>query len=196
MKRVAAILLAVSELDTAANCGRLAAVGLVCNLAIRWHRSCEAAIPLLLLAYLLLVLATGSEVFRPNRHGFWFTFGVGWLHVAFFSSLLFFQLSLDLSFALFLLLMTGGWEFLALGELLWPRRLAPPLMIFGFLAGVFIFHLASDPAIGVSAGAFSSFFTRVVVPFDLLILPLLGLTWAVRRPRNVAAAARSADDSP
>ena len=31
--------------------------------------------------------------------------------------------------------MTGGWEFLALGELLWSRRLAPPLMIFGFLAG-------------------------------------------------------------
>ena len=183
MKRAAAILRALFELDPAANCGRVAAVGLICNLAIRWHRSCEAAIPLLLLAYLLLVLATGGEIFRPNRHGFWFTFGVGWLHVAFFSSLLFFQLSLELSFPLFLLMMTGGWEFLSLGELLWPRRLAPLMMIFGFLGGVLIFYLAPDSAAGVPTEMVEAFFRRLFVPFDLLLLPLLGLAWkrAMRR---------------
>ena len=188
MKRAAAILRAVSELDPAANCGRLAAVGLICNLAIHWHRSCEAAIPLLLLAYLLLVLATGCEIFHPNRYGFWITFGVGWLHVALFSLLIFFQLSVDLAFPLFLLIMTGGWEFLSLGELLWPRRLTPPLMVVGFLAGVLIFYIAANPAAGVPAEAAAAFFARLFIPFDLALLPLLGLAWrrAVRRLRNVA----------
>ena len=187
MKRAAAMLRAVSELGSAANVGRVAAVGLVCNLAIHWHRSCEAAIPLLLLAYLLLVLATGGEIFRPNRHGFWSTFAVGWLHVAFFSSLLFFQLSLELSFPLFLLMMTGGWEFLSLGELVWPRRLAPLMMIFGFLAGVLIFYLAPDSAAGVPTEVVETFFARLFIPFDLLMLPLLALSWkrAVRRPAKL-----------
>ena len=188
MKRIAAIRLALSELGSAANCGRLAAVGLICDLAIHWHRSCEAAIPLLLLAYLLLVLATGSEILHPNRHGFRATFAVGWLHVAVFSSLIFFQLSLELSFPIFLLMMTGGWEFLSLGELLWPRRLTPLMMIFGFLGGVFIFYLAPDSAAGVPTELVEAFFARLFIPFDLLLLPLLGLAWrrAERRLRNVA----------
>ena len=51
-----------------------------------------------------------------------------------------------------------------------------------------IFYIAANPAAGVPAEAAAAFFTRLFIPFDLLLLPLLCLAWrrAARRLRNVA----------
>ncbi len=181
---------ALQTLISPADCGRLAQVGLICNLAIQLvsYRG-QGAVSLLLLAYLLLVLGTGSEIVRVNRCGFWITLLTGWLHILFFAALIYFQLSLAIDFLTFLLLITGGWEILALGNLLWPRRLTLPLMVLGFLLVAFVAPVFTHPASGVPEEVVMTFFRYIFIPADLLLIPLLGAAWCFARKRRPEAAA-------
>lgn len=172
------------------NYGQLAVIGLICNLLIFIAPGdTDAILPYVLFAYLLQILATGCEIVRPNRFGFWRTMIIGWLHIVFFSSLLYFQLSLSIDPLTFLLMITGGWEILVLGHLLW-RPLTMLMMITGTLLAAVFAPILTDPASAVPVETVMSLLRTIFLPLDLGLLPLIGAVWIIARKRRRRRAAK------